>query len=240
MDYYISHKKKLLKSFDKTARLLGDTLNDRYGKELADKLYTEAREEYEKIIPQVPYIKGARAKALNAFLLITAQELVVYKTMKRHGRTAGEAWEICHEAIKLRMKKFSIIKKWLLKKLMYSKFLLMRVKKRAKNHERLKCGDFELRYVEGDGKEYDWGVDYVKCGNFNFMKTQGAEEFAPYVCMSDIALGNALDWGLTRTHTIADGYETCNFRFKRGSENLISSKTPEVQKTIEQIRQQEQ
>jgi hypothetical protein len=53
--------------------------------------------------------------------------------------------------------------------------------------------------------------------------------------MSDIALGNALEWGLMRTHTIADGYETCNFRFKKGSENRIFSKTPEVQRTIEKI-----
>ena len=113
------------------------------------------------------------------------------------------------------------------------------MKRRAENSEQLQFGDFEIRYVKGDGKEFDWGVDYVKCGNYNFMKDQGAEEFAPYVCMSDIALGKALEWGLTRTHTIADGYETCNFRFKKGSKNRISSKTPEVQRTIEKIEQQE-
>jgi hypothetical protein len=58
--------------------------------------------------------------------------------------------------------------------------------------------------------------------------------------MSDIALGDALEWGLTRNHTIADGCETCNFRFKKGSENRISSKTSEVQRTIEKIKTQEQ
>lgn len=213
------------------------TLNERYGKELAWELYAEAREEYEKIIPQVPYIKGARAKALNAFLLITAQELAVYRIMKKHGKSAGEAWELCNEALTLRMEEFSKIKRWILKKLMFSRFLMSRVKSRAEKNEQLKFGDFEIRYVKGDGKEFDWGVDYVKCGNYNFMKDQGAEEFAPYVCMSDIALGNALEWGLTRTHTIADGYETCNFRFKKGSENRISSKTPEVQRTIEKIKE---
>lgn len=231
---------KLLKSFDRTARLMEATLSQRYGHELADQLYVEAREEYEKIIPQVPSIKGARAKALNAFLLITAQELAVYKTMKKHGKSPGEAWELCHEALTLRMEEFSKIKRWFLKKLMFSDFVKRRVKKRAARSEQLKFGDFEIRYVTGDGKEFDWGVDYVTCGNYNFMKAQGAEEFAPYVCMSDIALGDALEWGLTRTHTIADGCETCNFRFKKGSENRISSKTPEVQRTIEKIKTQEQ
>lgn len=102
----------------------------------------------------------------------------------------------------------------------------------------MQVGDFQIRYIAGDGKEFDWGVDYVKCGNFNFLKAQGAEEFAPYVCMSDIALGDALEWGLIRTHTIADGFATCDFRFKKGSGCSISSKTPEVQQTIERIKTQ--
>ncbi|MDX1778603.1 MAG: L-2-amino-thiazoline-4-carboxylic acid hydrolase [Thermodesulfobacteriota bacterium] len=233
------NSKKLLQSFDRTAHLMETTLSERYGKELADKLYTDARKEYEKIIPEIPFIKGLRARALNAFLLITAQELAVFKAMKKHGKSPAEAWELCHEALRLRMGEYSKIKKWLIKKLMFSGLLKKRMKMRAEGNVQMKVGDFEIRYVIGDAKEFDWGVDYVKCGNFNLLKAQGAEEFAPYVCMSDIALGDALEWGLIRTHTIADGYETCDFRFKKGSESRISSKTPEVQQTIERIKQQE-
>ena len=235
MNYYLPKKSKLLKDFDKTADLAQDYLVKRYGEELADRLYRETRQEYEKIIPEIPHIEGPRARALNLFLLIVAQELAVYRIMKKHGKSLGEAWEICHEAIKLRMEKFSKIKRWLLKKLMYSNFLMKRVKRRVEKGEQLKFGDFEVRYLIGDGKEFDWGVDYVACGNYNFLKAQGAEEFAPYVCLSDIALGDALGWGLIRTQTIADGCESCDFRFKKGSETMISSKTPEVQAAIEKI-----
>jgi hypothetical protein len=235
MNYYLPKKSKLLKDFDKTADLVEDYLVKRYGKELADRLYSETRQEYEKIIPEIPHIEGPRARALNLFLLIVAQELAVYRIIKKHGKSLGETWEICHEAIKLRMEKFSKIKRWLLKKLMYSNFLMKRVKRRAERGEQLKFGDFEVRYLIGDGKEFDWGVDYVACGHYTFLKAQGAEEFAPYVCLSDIALGDALGWGLIRTQTIADGFQTCDFRFKKESETRISSKTPEVQATIEKI-----
>ncbi len=235
MNYYLPKKSKLLKDFDKTADLVEDYLIKRYGKELADRLYSETRQEYEKIIPEIPHIEGPRARALNLFLLIVAQELAIYRIMKKHGKSLGEAWEICHEAIKLRMEKFSKIKRWLLKKLMYSNFLMKRVKRRAERGEQLKFGDFEVRYLIGDGIKFDWGVDYVACGHYTFLKAQGAEEFAPYVCLSDIALGDALGWGLIRTQTIADGCEFCDFRFKKGSETKISSKTPEVQTTIEKI-----
>jgi hypothetical protein len=137
------------------------------------------------------------------------------------------------------MREYSKIKRWLLKKIMFFKLLKQRVQMRAKKDVQMEVGDFEIRYITGDGKEFDWGVDYVNCGNFNFLKAQGAEEFAPYVCMSDIALGDALGWGLIRTQTIAEGYEICDFRFKKGGKSKISSKTPEVQQTIERIKRQE-
>ena len=212
-----------------------DYILQHYGGEFTDILYRETLQAYEELIPEIPHIEDPRARALNLFLLITAQELAVYRTMKKHGKTLSQTWEICHEAIRRRMEKFSKTKRWFLQKLMYSNFLLKRVKRRAERNEKLKFGDFEIRYLTGDGDKFDWGVDYLSCGNYNFLKAQGAEEFAPYVCMSDIPLGNALDWGLIRTQTIADGCKTCDFRFKKAGKTKISSRTPEVQAAIEKI-----
>ena len=57
--------------------------------------------------------------------------------------------------------------------------------------------------------------------------------------MSDIAPGDVLEWGLIRTQTLADVCESCDFRFKKGSNTRISSKTPEMQAAIERIRMKE-
>ncbi|MHC4603646.1 MAG: hypothetical protein ACYS6W_09990 [Planctomycetota bacterium] len=82
--YYVSRKSKLLKDFDKTADLMQAYLVRCYGEEFAYTLYRETRQEYEDLIPEIPYIEGARARALNSFLLITAQELAVYRAMKKY------------------------------------------------------------------------------------------------------------------------------------------------------------
>lgn len=137
------------------------------------------------------------------------------------------------------MERFSKIKCWLLARLMYSSFVKRRIQKRAEEGQQLRFGDFEVKYVIGNGKNFDFGVDYVRCSIYQFMQDQGAEEFAPYVCMSDIALSDALGWGLIRTETLADGRERCDFRFKKGGRTQISSKTPEVQATIEKIIKKE-
>ncbi len=237
--YYTSRKPKLLKDFDKTANLVKDFVVSSYGSDFANTLYRDARQEYEVLIPQIPRLKGTRGGALNSFLLITAQELVLYKAMKKHGKTAGDAWEICHEALRLRMERFPKIKRWLFGRIMYSGILKKRMRKLAETGKQLRFGDFEIRYVIGDGEEFDFGVDYVACGNYKLALDQGAEEFAPYVCMSDIALSDAMGWGLIRTETLVDGGERCDFRFKKGGKTKISSKTPEVQTTIEKIRKKD-
>jgi len=225
----------LLGDFDETARLVRRLLADRYGEQGADALCRAAREKYEEIIPQTPRIEGVRARAMNSFLRITAQEIAVYKAVEERGGTAPEAWEICHEAIRLRMDGFPKWKRWLLRRPMHSGIVRRIARRRGEKKEQVRVGDFEIRYLTGYGSDFDFGVDYVRCGNLELAKRLGAEEFAPYVCMSDIALSNALGWGLIRTQTLADGCSHCDFRFKKNGETRISSKTPEVQETIERI-----
>lgn len=239
MGYYIGRRGALLKDFDHTAAFMEDSLANRYGKEFSSTLKEEIRQEYEKLIPEIPFIKGARAKMLNIFLLVTAQELAAYKVMKKMGKPPEETWELCHQALRMRVAKIPRWKRWLLKQFMFSSLVKEIVKKRALKQEKAHFGDFEIEYLIGKGNDFDLGVNYLQCGNLNFVKKHGGEEFAPYVCMSDIALSDALGWGLIRTQTLADGCHSCDFRFKKGEETKISSKTPEVQKTIEKIHKNE-
>ena len=87
--------------------------------------------------------------------------------------------------------------------------------------------------------EYDFGVNYLRCGNIKFVKKHGGEELAPCICLSDIALSDAMSWGLKRTQTLADGCQYCDFRFRKGAETEISSKTKEIQEIIDIIKAKE-
>jgi hypothetical protein len=137
------------------------------------------------------------------------------------------------------MTHYSPIKRWLLKRVMFSGIIKRRFRQRASAGEIHRFGDFQVRFVVGNGEDFDFGVDYLACGIHNFVRAHGGEEFAPYVCMSDIALSDAMDWGLIRTETLADGCQRCNFRFKRGAITQISSTIPAVQKTIDHIARRE-
>lgn len=237
--YYNKRKDALLKELDRTILLMEDSLVARFGKDFASALQKEILQEYEKLIPEIPFIRGMRAKPLNTFLLITAQELATYKAMKKHGKPPNEAWELCHEALRLRLAEMPRWKRWFLKYFMFSSFVKKIMQRRARKQEKGCFGDFEIEYLVGKGDDFDIGVNYHQCGNINFAKKQGGEEFAPYICMSDIALSDAMGWGLIRTQTLADGCDHCDFRFKKGAATRISSRTPELQKTVERIRDKE-
>jgi hypothetical protein len=127
---------------------------------------------------------------MNSFLWITAQELAVYQAVEARGGDASEAWELCHKAIRLRMER---VPRW----------------KRA--------GDFETRSVVGDGVAFDHGVDYLRCGNLELAREVGADAFAPYLCLSDIALSEGLGWGLIRTQAAVTATSASSRAARRGS-----------------------
>lgn len=240
MGYYTRRKDTLLRDFDRTAALMREPLSRHYGTEFADALRREVRQEYAKLIPQIPYSQGGmRTRMFNSFLVITAQELAVYKVMKRHGKSPAEAWELCHEALRLRLAEYPSWKRWVLQRAMFSSIVARVFARRAKKNQKGHFGRFEVEYVVAADESFDLGVNYHRCGNLDFVRRHGGEEFAPFVCMSDIALSDALGWGLVRTQTLADGCEYCDFRFKKGASTKISSRTPAVQQVIERIRQKE-
>jgi hypothetical protein len=237
--YYSFRREKLLKKFDQTLALISDSLVGLLGAEVANALLREARQEYENLIPEIPYISGIRAKMFNIFLLITAQELAVFKAMKKFRKTPAQAWEICHEALHLSLAKIPRWKRWLLRQLMFSSLVKKIIGRRASQKQKMSFGDFKVEYLVGEGDNFDIGVNYLQCGNYRFAMEHGGEDFAPYICLSDLALSDALGWGLLRTQTLADGCSHCDFRFKKGATTQISSKTPEVQTVIENIRKKE-
>lgn len=76
-------------------------------------------------------------------------------------------------------------------------------------------GDFVFTFIEAEGRNFNYGIDYVECANWKFLKSQGALELMPYICATDSTVSEMLGWGLTRTMTLAEGCDKCDFRFKK-------------------------
>lgn len=81
--------------------------------------------------------------------------------------------------------------------------------------------DFVLSFIEGDGDNFDYGLDITECGICKLYSAQGAGELSRYMCLSDYVVSKAFNRGLVRYKTIAEGAEKCDFRFKKRRETFV-------------------
>lgn len=220
--YFISRRSKLLKEFDNLMKKARIVLISQYGKEFVETLVSETRQEYAKLIPEIPYVGQNRILVL--FLIGTAQSLAIYRVLRNHGKTVEEAGKLYYLMCKAILNSYPRIVVWLIGKASFSSFFLRLAKRAAfESQKRLYPGGYVFSFVDGDGRQFDYGVDYFECGGCKFLSKQGGPELAPYICTADIIYSELFGWGLTRTKTIADGFEKCDFRFKKGGNTRVAS-----------------
>jgi len=221
---YAPQKSRFLKDFDRMAARVRRVLISRYGEEQAKALVSESRREYEALIPQIPYI-GEKSPML-IFLLPTSRWLAVYRALQKRGATVEDAGRLIYEMMEAETKAIPRPVRRLMGWLWFSPLLLRRVTKRAaESQKRQYPGGYVFTYVEGNGRDFDWGIDYAECSSCKLLKAQNAMDLAPYICAVDKVSSELLGWGLTRTMTLAEGFEKCDFRFKKGGETRVETRS---------------
>jgi len=227
------HAARLRRDFERSLAAVTPALVERYGAERAGFLMEDARAALARLAPRVPWIRGPRGVVFNAFLGITAQELAAFHAFRDRGHPPEEAWSWCHRVLDVRLRRVPAWRRRAVAWLMGSALIRRVVARRARGGATHRIGGFEVRYLAGDGEGFDYGVDYLRCANRDFVVANDGAAFAPFVCLSDLTLSDMFGWGLTRTETLADGCVRCDFRFRSGGPTRISSSLPHVQAAIE-------
>jgi hypothetical protein len=207
-----------LSSFRKSTRKV---LSSRFGKNKATRLMTDIQREYAHLTPTVPDI-GGKENLFTEWLNYGVYYLAVYQVLKRAGYSLDQTGEIIYRTYET----MADYPKWFLKmvgKIKYGSGYVDRLKQAAESSlSQSRPGGWVCRFIEGDGHSFDWGLDITKCGIVSFYKAHQAEELAPYMCLSDFVVSKAFDRGLVRLHTLAEGADHCDFRYKEGRDTFVS------------------
>ena len=216
--YYETQKPKLLLNFKKTLQRM-TRFFDAYFQDLqADLLMEEFLNEFEMLVPRLPYIGGER-NLNNRDLIQSTWALAIYRVLHRRGKSLEEVGEFIYKSREVLILTFPKILIHFYSWYRFTSIFKNRWKKFAlETQKREHPENFAVAYVEGDGKEFDYGYDYTECAILKFFESQGASELLPYICATDIPVSKALNMGLQRTTTLALGGAKCDFRFKRGRE----------------------
>jgi len=222
MTYYESRARQLLAEFDTTIERVSDLFAARYGQADAAAIAGEARQVYERLIPDLPYVGGVQP--LTQFVIATGWFLAMYRALQARGRPVDEAGRLIYEVTEVYLQRYPGVARGLVGHLSFSKLYLARLRRRAQeSQERPYPDGYVFRYLPGDGATFDYGVDYLECASCKFLARQGAPELAPYLCTVDYIYSEMFGWGLVRTTTLAEGGDRCDFRFKRGGPTRIAS-----------------
>jgi hypothetical protein len=216
--YYIVRKRQLMKDFDRAAASVKHILISHYEPVLADSISEQTRQVYEGLIYHLPYV-GGDANPLTRNLIGAAWFLALYRVLKSYGKSVHEVGQICYEATEQALHTSPNVLRHLLGRLRLSGVAMGRLRRQAEASQlRSHPDDWVFTVIKGDGKTFDFGVDYTECGIVKFYREQGTEEFTPYLCLLDYPMSQALGTGMARTMTLAEGCEKCDFRFKLNRE----------------------
>ena len=207
----------MLNSIKKQVQYIGKELKDMYSEQEAANIIEETNVEFEKLLPHLPYI-GGRENLLTKQIVGVAPYLSFYRVMKKREMPVKEIGRIIYD---------SAAKFWSSYPKIIGIFVRIYFKSKSYFNKTLKAGaiksqnrkypnDFVYSAIDGNGTDFDYGIDYTECGICKFFHEQDADELIPYMCLIDFAESDALKMGLERTMTIADGHNICDFRFKIG------------------------
>jgi hypothetical protein len=217
LTYYRRQTKRLVKQHHKLMALGRARLVESHGEEAADAILAEAAVEFERLIPEIPYI-GGKDNPLTDTLEQMISMLALYRALKERGSTVEEVGELIVWMARRWTEQFPAFARSTIGRLYMSRFWRRRMARRAAvSQQRQYAGNFVYEVVEGDGETFEWGIDYVECGVVKFFEQQAADELTPTMCQLDFFLFQALGLNLARQGTIAQGCTHCDFRFSKAS-----------------------
>jgi hypothetical protein len=220
--HYEARRPGLLRGFDRLSRRLIPLLAERYGPEFAEETVDDARREFERLIPDLPYI-GGRRNVFSPILVVTGWMIALHRAMAVRGRPLEEVVRICVEVSDGFLRSFPESLLRLLGRLALTRPVKSFLKRQAnRSRERRYPGDFVYSVVEGPDDEV--ALVFEECAVNKFFDAQSVPELKPYCNFFDVTYSRLMHMGLDAHETIGLGCDRCALRFRHGRETATPEK----------------
>jgi hypothetical protein len=219
-DFYTRKKVKFMKSFEERLNAVKEELVKKFDDKKSDDIIDQMRVEFEKILPDIPYI-GGQKNSTTLVLLKCVSDLAVFRVLEKLGFTFREIGEFHYKYV-LRAQN---VRKQILESAgrdpsqypfdpVYVDF---QKKLTAETQKKQYPDDWVMEFVEGDGENFDWGWNIKECGVQKAYKKLGDEKYLPFICLGDHYEAEGLGYGFTRTQALGFGAPLCTHRFVKDS-----------------------
>lgn len=205
--------------FENYIKIAKEMLMNRYGEPKLDNLADVMRDNFERIIPEIPYI-GGNKNPWTALLVGGAFICAMNRTLENEGlsyRDIGEFIYNHNELInKARVQKLEKAGLKHADQLFIPEYV-DNLKKMAQYSQKKEFPlDCIFEFVDGEGKPFDYGMNFSQCAVHELTKILRLEKYMPFICLMDICEANISGFGFTRTQTLGSGAPGCDHRYIKG------------------------
>jgi len=216
-DYYEERLPELMKEYAAHEEQLARVLASHLDPSRIGDLLRGVRDAVEALIPELPYI-GGDANPTTQFLVASAYSLPLFVSLEREGMCMREMAEISYRVNESVLQLTPPEKRRQLGEFYFTAQMTDLLKKASEtSRSRIFPEDWVYEFLEGDGRNFDYGYDVTECGIMKFYKRHKAERFVSILCLMDYASYGSLGVGFRRTRRLAIGDPLCDFRFKKES-----------------------
>ncbi len=230
--FYTENLDRFVASFERTRLAVVDYVSRQSTSEVANEIGKDASLNFERILPELPYV-GGDVHPGTRFIVSAGQWIAVYRAMTKRGYRTLDVAQMMYSIYEDQLKEVPPDEVARGKALTFSDEYMDLMKQWAESTSPYEC-DWKVDFVEGDGVDFDYGLDYQACPCLELFKAQNAGELAPFFCLLDFPEAKQLESGFSRTKTLAQGDDVCNFRYKKGRE-VVQDWDTEVEKILDSI-----
>ena len=217
--YYGARRKRLLRGFDRVGRRAERSIARSEGAPFAAAVVTDARGEFERLIPELPYIGGWR-NVFSPVMVISGWMVALHRAMAARGRSAEDTVRICAEVADEYLRGVPGVVLRIAGRLGFTRLITGILRRQAaRSQARRYRADFVYAVEEG-GRD-DFALVFDECAVNKFLDAQGADELKPYCNFFDVSYSRLMGMGVDARETIGLGCERCSLRYKHGRETEI-------------------
>ncbi len=220
-EYFTSRTQSYLKSLNPLFSSAQKVLSGQVPAELIPVLITETKAAFPSLLAGLPYLGGDQ-NLFNASIIAGVAGLAYIRALENHDIPSVIIQKSLYDIYSQTYSSLpGIIKKILIWNEFSSKHMHQLEEFAAFTQKREFPENYVVRFVPGNGKDFDFGFDCLECTVMKFFLRMGAGEYLPYICIGDFAQSRAIKSGLTRKTTLPMGGICCDFRYKRSTLGLV-------------------
>jgi hypothetical protein len=177
----------------------------------------EMQQEFEALLPQIPDFGQNKVDRMTTDMMKNTQSLAFYRVMKARGVPLRTMGQMMHELSEAYYDNLNPLVKMYLRARSYAPSFKKNLKKtiEKRNENPPHPENYHVKYIEGDGQNLVFGLDYSNCAATHLLRKHNALELHPYLCLCDYPMMRALKIGFNREQNIAIGGSVCAFRMYR-------------------------